>query len=108
MEIETLNQNDVALIRFKTSLEDTKKIKNQFDQLELAQYQHVLLDMRHQNWLSSREIGTLMAIYKQLSEIDISFSILANSPVMLQTVQATGMDYLFSVYESKEQALKNI
>ncbi|MGK5094146.1 STAS domain-containing protein [Deltaproteobacteria bacterium TL4] len=108
MKIEILSENQIALIRSETPLEDPAQVAETLATLKASGYHYVLLDLLAFDWMSSKGIGVILWICTQLAEVDAELILLTDSPVLRNTFEITNIDELMSIYPSREEALQSL
>ena len=105
LEKEMITPHQTILLRPKPRLENVGQLKQELEILQREGYQQVLIDLLHLDWVDSKEIGALLMSVKMLMKAHIRLGLLVEAPLLLTTLQTTGIDQLIPIYPSKEKAL---
>ena len=102
---------DVTVARFidKKILDESniQIIGNQmFSLVEDDGRRKVLLDFSNVEYLSSAALGKLIVMDKKIKAVQGKLSMCAVRPEILEVFKITKLDSLFSIYDSREQALE--
>lgn len=108
MEVEIISENSIVLIRPEGQLEEFGEFKDKLEELMSSGYQHFLLDLFHLDWVTSKEIGSILWIFKNLEETGSKLYLLTDSKLILKTIKTTGIDELLTIFKSKTEALESL
>lgn len=110
MEMETKIHDAVLIIRPRTKRIDSA-VSAEFAEDVLRHFTHgmhaMVLDIANIDFIDSRGIGTLIALFKKIDEHG-TFTLCNVSPSVMSLFRVTRMDMIFTIYADEEQALQNL
>ena len=86
--------------------EDNRDIEALFDEIEIEAYKGIIVDLRELEYVNSRAIGSLMALWKQAASESIRVVCTQPNPLVARLLTAVGLYRLLPVYQDVDAALK--
>lgn len=70
--------------------------------------QRLVIDLTRTRFLDSTALGVLIGAVKRLRPLDGRMAIVNTEPSTTKTFQITGLDRIFTIVETREQALESV
>ena len=107
-EKEVLSQNS-QVIRLSGELDISSAPDFKEDVLSLLGqgYNHLIVDLNELNFMDSRGLGSFIGILRTVNEQGGSLKIICSKQAILKIFRRTGLDEVFMIYNSLEDAGKS-
>ena len=108
MKISARESDGILVVRFSGEIrsEDNRDIEALFDELEIETYKGIVVDLRELEYVNSRAIGSLMALWKRAASESIRVVCTQPNSLVARLLTAVGLYRLLPVYEDVDGALK--
>ncbi len=110
MDIKTENINDIALVVMagELNMESSNSLREAFKKILKEKKKKVLVDFDKVSFIDSSGIATLIEMFQNMAKVNGRMCLCHVNKKILGVFEITKVHKLFSIFESHEEALRNL